>query len=76
MLRSMTTHAQFLYAVWFAGLMAFCAGAFLIWLIWALFWDLYDHRMQQRNRRRLSRFDGARSTQRYAFLDKKGVTKP
>lgn len=45
------------FAVWFAGLIACSAGAFLCWLIWSLCWDIYDHLMQKRTRRKNGRFD-------------------
>lgn len=39
-------------------LMALAVAIFLGWLLWALFWDLYDYLMQQRTRRRNAHLDG------------------
>ena len=71
----MGEHAQLVFAIGFASLIACGAAAFLGWVLWSLFWDVYDHLMEQRTRRRHNRFDGARSTTRFAFRDMKGVTK-
>lgn len=30
---------------------------FVCWILWAVFWDLYDHLMQQRKRRSNAHFD-------------------
>jgi hypothetical protein len=54
-------------------LAALVSAGFLSWLVWSLFWDLYDYLMQQRTRRRHNRFDGARTTERPAFRDAKGI---
>jgi hypothetical protein len=69
----MSPHTQLVLAVGFAALIGGLSLAFVGWLLWSLLWDLYDHWMQQRTRARHNRFDGARSTERFAFRDFKGV---
>jgi hypothetical protein len=71
----MTSHMQLTLALWFAGIMGFGALSFMAWLTWTACWHAYDYFMQQRWRRQHSRFDGARSTERHAFRDHKGVMK-
>ena len=69
----MSPHAQLVFSIGFAALLAIGTASFIGWLAWSLFWDLYDHLMQQRTRARHNRFDGARSTQRQSFRDIPGI---
>ena len=69
----MSQHLQFTFSVWFTGLSAIVATAFVAWLIWSLFWDLYDHLMQQRTRRRNAQFDAR--VGRDCYRDIKGITR-
>lgn len=53
----MSFHSQLVLVL---GVTTFCsigAVAFTCWLVWSLFWDLYDYLMQQRTRRRNAAFD-------------------
>ena len=67
----MTPAAQLQLAVWFTGICCIGSFAFLGWLLWQIFWDIYDHLMQQRTRKRNNRFQ-ARS-ERDCFRDMKGT---
>jgi hypothetical protein len=51
----MNAHTELVFAVWFAGCIGISVAAFLGWLLWALFFDIYDHLMQQRTRRKNER---------------------
>lgn len=59
------------FRVFFSLLMGLGAGAFLVWCLWDLSWDLYDHWMEQRTRRRNTRFDAR--VGRDCYRDTKGV---
>lgn len=67
----MSQHAQLVFAAWFAGLISLAVACFLAWLVWSLCWDLYDHLMQQRTRRRNACFDAR--VGRDCFRDIPGV---
>lgn len=67
----MSAHAQLVLAIGFTGLCVIATAAFMGWLLWSLAWDLYDHWMQQRTRRRMNRF--APRSSRDSFRDMKGV---
>ena len=41
----MTPAAQLQLAVWFTGICCIGSFAFLGWLLWQIFWDIYDHYM-------------------------------
>lgn len=69
----MSQHVQLIFAATFAVCCVGCVFAFLAWLIWSLGWEIFDHFMQRRRRARNNRFDGARTTQRQAFRDVRGV---
>jgi hypothetical protein len=45
------------FAIWFNTMMGLGAAGFLAWCVWSLFFDIYDHLMQQRTRRRNQQFD-------------------
>jgi hypothetical protein len=49
----MSDHDALVFALGFTFLCVITVAAFMGWLLWSLFWDLYDHLMQQRTRRRL-----------------------
>jgi hypothetical protein len=55
----------------FAVLMAIGASALIAWILWSLGWDLYDHFLQERTRRRNARFDAR--VGRDVYRDVKGV---
>jgi hypothetical protein len=64
---------QLTFAVWFTALCAIGSLAFFAWLLWSLFWDVYDHLMQQRTRRRNAQFDAR--VGRDCYRDTKGITR-
>jgi hypothetical protein len=61
------------FAIWFDTMMGLGAAGFLAWLVWSLFFDIYDHLMQQRTRRRNQQFDAR--VGRDVWKDVRGVTK-
>lgn len=58
-------------AIWFTSICVIGCGCFFAWLLWTLFWDGFDHIMQDRKRAKNTRFQ-ARST-RDAFRDMRGT---
>lgn len=69
----MSPHWQLVFAAWLDGVAMIGSSAFVAWLAWSLFWDLYDHLMEQRTRRRMQALE-ARSG-RDCFRDVKGLTR-
>lgn len=67
----MNIHTQLVFYVGFTGLCVLGVALFLAWLLWSLGWDLYDHWLQQRTRRRHRAFDAR--VGRDVYRDAKGV---
>lgn len=62
---------QLRLAVWFTGLCVIGCACFFAWLIWVLFWDAFDHIMQERKRSKNNRFKPR--SERQAYRDVRGV---
>ena len=69
----MTSAAQLQLAVWFTGICCIGSFAFLGWLLWQIFWDIYDHYMGRWKRINNRRIDMA--VGRDVFRDITGVHK-
>lgn len=69
----MSSHTQLEIAITIAIFFGLAAASFVVWLVWGLFWYLYDHVMQQRTRRRNARFDAR--VGRDCYRDAKGLTR-
>jgi hypothetical protein len=40
------------FEIWFTAMCAIVGTAFVLWLIWTLFWIAYDHTLEQLTRKR------------------------
>jgi hypothetical protein len=63
------TNLQF--EIWFTAMCAIIGAAFVAWLLWSIFWMVYDHTMQQRTRARNNRFKAR--VGRDCYRDIKGI---
>lgn len=43
------------FEIWFTAMCAIAGGAFVLWLVWTLFWMSFDHAMEQLTRKRNNR---------------------
>lgn len=59
------------FAVFFTGAVCIGCFAFFAWLLWSIFWEIYDHFMQERTRSRNNRFKPRSERDAYRF--QKGV---
>jgi len=69
----MSEHAQLVLILWFTSVVCLASAAFVCWVVWSLFWDLYDYLMQRRTRRRNARFDAR--VGRDCYRDVRGITR-
>lgn len=46
----MTSHASLVFAIGLCALCALSAACFIVWLLWSLAFDLYDHLLQHHTR--------------------------
>lgn len=69
----MGAHTQLVLALNLSIFFGLCTFGFLIWLAWGLAWDLYDHFMQRRTRKRMNNLQPRSS--RDCFRDMKGTTR-
>lgn len=69
----MSEHTQLVFGLGVSGIVSASAIAFASWVLWSLFWDLYDHLMQQRTRRRNSQFSAR--VGRDCYRDIRGLTR-
>jgi len=51
-----TLHAQLVLGIGVTSLVFIGSAWFVCWLVWSIFWDVFDHLMQQRTRRRNGQF--------------------
>jgi hypothetical protein len=67
----LSPHAQLVLVLGVTSLVGIAAAAFVCWLVWSLFWSIYDHVMQQRTRRKNAQFDAR--VGRDCYRDVQGV---
>jgi hypothetical protein len=63
---------QYTFAAAITFMIALCSAVFLGWVVWSLFFDIYDHLMQQRTRKRNSQFQPRVGS---CYRDERGLTK-
>lgn len=62
----MNAHSALVFAIGLASLCVFCALAFIVWLLWSLFWTGYDHFMQRHLRLKNTDLDASYRTGQFA----------